>query len=323
MTLPRTHDLDSHWQQWRTTVNTELDRFVPVAEPRTLWESIRYSVTAGGKRLRPFLVIATMEALVQDPRPAIPAACAIELIHTFSLIHDDLPALDNDEFRRGVPSNHSVYGEATAILAGDALQALAFRLLSRDLRASYPASLCLDVVEQLSDTAVNGLACGQAADLAATGKPIGEESLRYIHDHKTGSLIRCAVRVGTVLGSATPQQTHDLDAYAMSLGLAFQIADDVLDAVGSAMELGKTPGKDERDGKATYAKHYGISRAMQSLREEGLRAEQALASWGEEATMLRLLVRHVVRQCQTGLASWKLEEDPVPRGSVRPPDGKS
>jgi geranylgeranyl diphosphate synthase type II len=291
-----TREFESYWRCWRTRVDEELGRLIGSGEPEALYSSMRYSVEAGGKRLRPLLVLATVEALGHDPVPALPAACALELVHTFSLIHDDLPALDDDDMRRGVPTNHVMFGEATAILAGDALHALAFRVLSRDLRDAYPASSCLKAVQCLSDAAVDGLACGQVADLQAAGRATTRESLLYIHERKTGSLFRCAVQVGAILGQASPQEARDLDVFASSLGLAFQIADDILDVTRSEQELGKSPGKDERDGKATYARLYGLVGAHERLQEASLRAAGALASWGSRAAMLRALAAYVASQ---------------------------
>ncbi|MFI5297529.1 MAG: polyprenyl synthetase family protein [Polyangiales bacterium] len=291
-----TRAFESHWHHWRQRVDAELLRLIGAGEPEALWASMKYSVEAGGKRLRPLLVLCTLEALGRDPNPALPAACAIELVHTFSLIHDDLPALDDDSLRRGLPTNHKVFGEATAILAGDALHALAFRVLSKELLDAYPAALCLEAVHCLADAAVHGLACGQVADLRAGGCATTAEEILYIHDHKTGSLFRCAVQLGAILGSASPQQVLDLDRYASSLGLAFQVADDILDVVRSAQELGKSPGKDARDDKATYVRLYGLAGAHARLEEAGQRAADALASWGDEARMLRDLAAYVVQQ---------------------------
>lgn len=290
------HDPESRWRHWRTRVDEALPTLVGRGEPAALWNSMRYSVDAGGKRVRPLLVLSTIEALGRDAEPAIAAACAIELVHTFSLIHDDLPALDDDDLRRGRPSNHKVFGEATAILAGDALHALAFRILSTELLAGYPALSCLRAVRCLADAAVHGLACGQVADLHAGGRPVSAESVQFIHDRKTGSLFRCAVELGAILGEASTQQAADLDAYATHLGLAFQIADDVIDVTGSRESLGKSPGKDARDGKATYVQLHGIAGARERLAEAGARATNALAEWGAEADGLRALVTRVVGQ---------------------------
>jgi len=306
--IPR--PIEDTWQTWRARVDDELRRLIGSGDPDALFESMRYSVEAGGKRLRPLLVIATLEALGRDPVPALPAACAIELVHTFSLIHDDLPALDDDDLRRGRPTNHVVFGEATAILAGDALHALAFRVLSRDLLATYPAPLCLEAVECLSDAAVDGLARGQVADLQAEGRAMSREALLSIHERKTGALFRCAVRLGAILGEASAQQAADLDAFASSLGLAFQIADDVLDVTRSREELGKSPGKDERDGKATYVQHYGLAGARERVDEACQRATVALASWGAPAASLRAFAAYVLEQVAARTSSGRLRSAP-------------
>jgi geranylgeranyl diphosphate synthase, type II len=284
------------WHFWRDRVDRELARLTGSGEPDALWRSMRYSLEAGGKRLRPLLLLSTLEGLDRDAEPALPAACALELMHTFSLIHDDLPALDDDDLRRGVPTNHKVFGEATAILAGDALHALAFRVLSNDLLDAYPPRLCLEAVRCVSDAAVFGLASGQVADIEASGRPATEAMVLYIHARKTGALFRCAVRLGAILGEASPKRCEELDVYASSLGLAYQIADDVLDVTRSEQELGKSPGKDERDGKATYVRLYGLDGARERLVQEARRATEALASWGPGAMMLRSLAEYVVLQ---------------------------
>jgi geranylgeranyl diphosphate synthase type II len=297
---------EATWRTWRTRVDDELGRLIGSGDPDALFASMRYSVEAGGKRLRPLLVIATLEALGRDPVPALPAACAIELVHTFSLIHDDLPALDDDDVRRGRPTNHVVFGEATAILAGDALHALAFRVLSRDLLAAYPAPACLEAVECLSDAAVDGLARGQVADLQAAGRATSREALLSIHELKTGALFRCAVRLGAILGEASAQQAGDLDVFASNLGLAFQIADDILDVTRSQQELGKSPGKDERDDKATYVRLYGLAGARERAEDACQRATAALASWGAPAAMLRSVAAYVLEQIATRRSSGKM-----------------
>ncbi len=310
-------ELESYWVRWRKQVDEELVRLIGAGEPEALYSSMRYSIEAGGKRLRPLLVLATVEVLGHDPVRALPAACALELIHTFSLIHDDLPALDNDVVRRGRPTNHVVFGEATAILAGDALHALAFRVLSRNLLAAYPAELCLQAVDSVSDAAVEGLACGQVADIEASGRATTRESLASIHERKTGSLFRCAVQVGAILGRASPQEARDLDAFATNLGLAFQIADDILDATRSQQDLGKSPGKDERDGKATYVRLYGLCGARDRLEEATHRATSALASWGSQAAMLRTLAEYVLSQVAPRPSSSSRARAAAPAESAR------
>jgi geranylgeranyl diphosphate synthase type II len=293
---PTTREFEAYWRRWRQRVDEELGRLIGAGQPESLYSSMRYSVEAGGKRLRPLLVLASVEALGKDPVPALPAACALEFIHTFSLIHDDLPALDDDQLRRGIATNHVVFGEATAILAGDALHSLAFRILSKDLLSAYSAAQCLEVVQQVSDAAVHGLACGQVADIEASGRATTHEELLFIHERKTGALFRCAVQVGAILCGASLQETRDLEAFASNLGLAFQIADDILDVTRSQQELGKSPGKDERDGKATYVRLFGLSGARERLEEACFRAASAVAPWGDRGAMLRALAAYVLGQ---------------------------
>jgi geranylgeranyl diphosphate synthase type II len=287
-----TFDLYAYWQAWRTAIEEALDRLTPMQQPPVLWESMRYSLQAGGKRIRPLLVIATLEALGQDAQPAMSAACALELIHTQSLIHDDLPAMDNDDLRRGKPTNHKVFGEAQAILAGDAMLAHAFSLLAGPLSAHYPAELCLAVCAELAG-ATTDMVRGQVVDIASEGQAVSAETLSYIHTNKTGALLRAAVRLGAILGRANDAKRQELDRYAAHVGLAFQIADDILDVTKTAEELGKTPGKDAAVGKATYPALYGIDAAREKLDAEIAGALEALASWGEPAEPLRAIARFV------------------------------
>ncbi|MEB3285737.1 MAG: farnesyl diphosphate synthase [Candidatus Sericytochromatia bacterium] len=289
-------DLDTYWDSWRLAIESELDRLTVRRQPETLWDGMRYSLQAGGKRLRPLLTVATLEALGQDPMPALPAACALELIHTQSLIHDDLPAMDDDDLRRGKPTNHKVFGEAQAILAGDAMLAWAFAVIAGPLNKVYPAERCLAVARELAEATVLGMVSGQAVDIASEGQTISAETLAYIHTHKTGALIRAAVRTGAVLSGATVSDSAALDRYADALGLAFQIADDILDVTKTAAELGKTPGKDEAADKATYVKMYGLDVAHQRLQQAGDDAEEALVSFDASALPLRSLARYVVNQ---------------------------
>ena len=291
-----TFDLQAYWRAWREAIETELDRLTPVRYPEVLWDSMRYSLQAGGKRIRPLLTIATLEALGRDPRPALPAACAVELIHTQSLIHDDLPAMDDDDLRRGKPTNHKVYGEAQAILAGDAMLAYAFYLLAAFLEDRYPPKACLEAVRELSEATVMGMVSGQVVDMASENQPVTPEQLSYIHRHKTGALIRSSIRLGAILAGASRDRARQLDLYAEQLGLAFQIADDIQDVTRTAEELGKTPGKDQAAGKATYVSLYGLETAREKLHGAIAAAEDALESWGDEAEALRQIARYVAEQ---------------------------
>lgn len=289
-------DLSAYWETWRGAIEVELDRLTAMRAPEILWNSMRYSLQAGGKRVRPLLTVATLDALGENPRPALPAACALELIHTQSLIHDDLPAMDDDDLRRGKPTNHKVFGEAQAILAGDAMLAWAFAVAAGPLAQSYPAERCLAVVRELAEATVIGMVSGQVVDIASEGQTITPETLAYIHTHKTGALIRAAVRTGALLAGASAPVSAALDRYADAVGLAFQIADDILDGTRTAEELGKTPGKDEAADKATYVKLYGVSAARQRLLGAGAEAQASLAEFGRSADALRAIAHYVVAQ---------------------------
>ena len=231
-----------------------------------LAEAMRYSVGAGGKRLRPALAMAACQAVGGSDEAALPFACALELIHTYSLIHDDLPAMDDDDLRRGRPTSHKVFGEALAILAGDALHTLAFDLLLRHTEDEVLAArLALELAEA---SGFDGMVGGQVEDLAAEGGTPESERLRHIHVGKTAALIRAAVRGGARAGGATDQQIEALGRYGLALGLAFQITDDILDETSTAEVLGKTPGKDRREGKMTYVALEGLAGAQQRADSE-------------------------------------------------------
>jgi geranylgeranyl diphosphate synthase type II len=289
-------DLGAYMKQRTDAVDAALEHLLPAEtlRPETLHKAMRYSVFAGGKRLRPVLVIAGAEAVGGTAEQVMPTACAMELIHTYSLVHDDLPAMDNDDFRRGAPTNHKVFGEAMAILAGDALLTLAFRLVADN--AAQSAALG-DVVTEIADAAGHrGMVAGQVADLEAEGRSVGAEVVDYIHAHKTGALIRASLRVGAMLCGADAAQLRALSVAGADLGLAFQIVDDVLDVVASSQELGKTAGKDQAQQKATYPAIHGIeasrARAAFLIRD----AEEALRPLGPRAEPIRALGRFIVER---------------------------
>ena len=290
-----TFDLAAYWQAWRAAIDRELERLLPPRRPEALREAMQYSLAAGGKRVRPLLALATIESLGHDARPALPAACAIELVHTQSLIHDDLPAMDNDDLRRGKPTNHKVFGEARAILAGDALLAHAFAVLGAELTGHFPPDACLAAVHELADATV-AMVGGQVVDIQSEGQPGTPEALEFIHRHKTGALMRASVRLGAILGGATREQAEALDTYADALGLAFQIADDILDVTRTAEELGKTPGKDLSAGKLTFVALYGLEEARARLKTATAAALDPLAAWGPSAEPLRAIARYVAAQ---------------------------
>jgi geranylgeranyl diphosphate synthase type II len=290
-------DLDGYMKERLAAVDAALDVFLPpeTQRPETLHKAMRYSVFAGGKRLRPILVMAGAEAVGGSAEQVMPTACAMELIHTYSLVHDDLPAMDNDDFRRGVPTNHKVFGEATAILAGDALLTLAFRLVADNLRQTNPSAL--EIVVDIADAAGHGgMVAGQVADLEAEGRQVGAETVDYIHTHKTGALIRTSLRVGARLCGATAEQVRALSVAGAGLGLAFQIVDDILDVVASSEELGKTAGKDQIQQKATYPAIHGIEVSRARARDLIHEADAALAALGPRAEPIRALGRFILER---------------------------
>lgn len=277
----------------------------PPACPASVARAMLYSLTAGGKRLRPVLCLASAEAVGGDPAQAMPAACALEFIHTYSLIHDDLPAMDNDTMRRGRPTLHVVAGEGMAILAGDALLTEAFALLAREPVTTDPAIVArkvrvIGVVAGAAGAA--GMVGGQALDLAASepehaGTPAFEaDALRAMHAKKTGALIRAAASAGAIMGGADDTVIARVDAAAAELGLAFQIVDDVLDVEGAAATLGKTPGKDATAGKPTYAALYGIDEARRMAAACIDRADALLAEAGIGHSRLSEIGRWIVNR---------------------------
>ena len=244
----------------RGVIDAELDKLIPPesTEPQRLHAAIRWSVFAGGKRFRPALLLAAGRTFGAHTDQLIRTACAIEMIHTYSLIHDDLPSMDDDDLRRGRATCHVKFGEATAILAGDALQTLAFQTIAEDgnLDASLPVKLIVEIARAAGTPA--GMVAGQALDLEAELREVTSEQLQGIHQHKTGALIRAAARCGAMIAGANEEELQAISEYGINLGLLFQITDDLLDVTATAEELGKTPGKDARSKKATYPAIYGM-----------------------------------------------------------------
>ena len=244
----------------RGVIDAELDKFIPQesAEPRRLHAAIRWSVFAGGKRFRPALLLAVGQTFGAQTETLIRAACAIEMIHAYSLIHDDLPSMDNDDLRRGRATCHVKFGEATAILAGDALQTLAFQTIAEDEGLS--SELRVQLIAELARAAgtPEGMVAGQALDLDAESREVTGDEVGRIHSHKTGALIYTAARAGALIAGANKDEVDAITDYGINLGLLFQITDDLLDVTATAEELGKTPGKDARSKKATYPSVYGV-----------------------------------------------------------------
>lgn len=290
-------DILRYLEHKREEVDRFLDQVIPDVKtpPTTLHESIRYSLFAGGKRIRPILAVASAEAVRTPPQAILPVASSLELIHTYSLIHDDLPAMDNDDYRRGKLTNHKVYGEAMAILAGDALLTLAFELCSRqDLMDGLVPARQVQLIYELATGAGNlGMVGGQVLDIQAENKDIDLAMLQNIHRHKTGMLIRAAVRMGAIAAAATATQLEHLTAYAEDVGLAFQIADDVLNVTGTREELGKNANTDAQRGKKTYPTFYGVEGARALADQCVNRALSRLEAFDTKADPLRELARYI------------------------------
>jgi geranylgeranyl diphosphate synthase type II len=292
-------DLKKYLKERCRLVDEALEQFLPPADelPDSLHKSMRYSVFAGGKRVRPILLLAACEAVGGEIGPAMPAACAMEMIHTYSLIHDDLPAMDNDDFRRGNPTNHKVFGEAIAILAGDALLTEAFILLSDPGQCGKTGSTrLLPVIHEIARSAgSHGMVGGQVVDMESEGKPdVDLAIVQYIHTHKTGALLKASVKAGALLGGADDAGLAAMTRYGEAVGLAFQIADDILDIEGTTEEIGKDAGSDEARGKATYPAVMGIAEAKRRAGELVGMALDALSGFDEKADPLREIARYIV-----------------------------
>jgi geranylgeranyl diphosphate synthase type II len=279
------------------SVNAALDRFLPKTRvrPATLHRAMRYSLFAGGKRLRPAAALAAAAACGGAREAVLPMACAVECVHTYSLIHDDLPAMDDDDFRRGRPTNHKVFGEGVAILAGDALLTLAFEILAQCRGSSrYPAAtLVFELARAAGSLQLVG---GQVADLEAEGQTVSAGQLRYIHERKTSALLACSVRLGGMSANCTPRQLDALSDFGYHVGLAFQVIDDILDVTQTTAQLGKTAGKDTTAQKATYPAILGLDRSRVVAERLTRRAFAALDGLGPNAAPLAALAEHLLRR---------------------------
>jgi farnesyl diphosphate synthase len=286
----------SDFSRWRERTEATLDRLLPASQtsPHHLHAAMRHGVLNGGKRMRPLLVYATGVALGANEAALDEAAAAIELIHCYSLVHDDLPAMDDDALRRGQPTVHIAFDEATAILAGDALQTLAFAALTQ---ASQPAECRVAMLAELAQASgISGMCGGQALDLDATGKKISLAELQRLHAMKTGALLRCAVRLGALSANADTATQHALDRYADALGLAFQIKDDLLDIESDSATLGKTAGKDLLQDKATFPALLGVEASQQRLQALATQMHDALANLACDTHALAALAEQVIQR---------------------------
>lgn len=292
-------DLAGYLSQRRQLVERALESILPSADtyPPKIHEAMRYSLFAGGKRLRPILVLAAGEAVNCPPERLLPAACAVELLHTYSLIHDDLPAMDDDDYRRGRLTCHKVYGEALAILAGDALLTAAFGVMASQVEAGSSPEATLAAVRELAWAAGSqGLIGGQVVDLISEGAPPRAETVEYIHRHKTGCLIRASVRIGGLLGGATEEQLAKLTQYGEDIGLAFQIVDDLLDIEGEFYNTGKVGGSDTKKQKMTYPGCFGVEESRRRARQLAQRAARTAKELGDNAWPLEALAHYIVER---------------------------
>ena len=280
----------------RRRIDEFLERLLPPEseEPSTIHKAMRHSVFAGGKRLRPVLVLASGESLAGDPEVLLHLGAGIEMMHTYSLIHDDLPALDNDDLRRGVPTCHKVFGEAMAILAGDSLMTRCYQVLADLPKISDSARVWIIREIAAATGSVNGMIGGQVVDLESEGKAVSPKVLEYIHDSKTGALLKACVRCGAVAAGSEERELRALTGFGTKIGLAFQIVDDILDVTSSSEVLGKTAGKDAKAKKATYPALYGLEASRQKAHELVTSALEDIRHFGSHADALRNLARFVV-----------------------------
>ena len=290
-------DLSRYLDARSVAVNRALDKFLPkeMTKPATIHKAMRYSIFAGGKRMRPALVLAAAEACGGSIADALPLACAVECIHTYSLIHDDLPAMDNDDFRRGKPTNHKVFGEGIAVLAGDALLTQAFEIAVQ--AKGWPRYSHRQIVLELAQASGSlQLIAGQVADLEGEGKKITAAELKYIHERKTSALLCCSARFGGMSANCTPAQLKALTDFGYNVGLAFQIIDDILDITQTSEQLGKTAGKDTAVQKATYPSIVGLEKSRKIAQELTAKAFGALKIFRGRAVALEALAEFLLKR---------------------------
>jgi geranylgeranyl diphosphate synthase, type II len=288
-------DLETYLKERRLQVEAALDQALALRYPETLYESMRYSLLAGGKRLRPILCLATCELAGGSLAMAMPTACALEMIHTMSLIHDDLPSMDNDDYRRGRLTNHKVYGDDVAILAGDALLTYAFEHVATQTQGAAPERVLRVVAGLGKAVGGEGLVGGQVVDLASEGNPnVTLETLNYIHNHKTAALLEVSVTSGAILAGADEEAIESLRQYAQRIGLAFQIVDDILDITSTPETLGKSVGKDITAQKVTYPSLWGIEESRRQANQLIEAAKESLAGFGELNRPLLAIADYIV-----------------------------
>ena len=290
-------NLKNYLKSRQKKIDRSLDRYLPKenASPPTIHKAMRYSLFAGGKRLRPILCLAAAEACGGKIDNALPLACAMECIHTYSLVHDDLPSMDNDDFRRGRPTCHKVFGEGIAVLAGDALLTIAFEIVSRvEFSPRYNMSILLREIAVAAGS--RKLIAGQVADLEAEGRKIDMAGLRYIHENKTAAILTTSVRLGAMSAGAKPKQLDAITKFGRALGLAFQIIDDILDVTQTAEKLGKSAGKDIAAKKATYPAVIGLEKSRTEAKRLTRQAHNALSIFDEKAEPLHALANYLLER---------------------------
>lgn len=295
--------MDRTFDEYKALIDEHLMDFIPNIDNKSisLYESMKYSLTAGGKRVRPVLLLAACEFAGGNVMEAVPYACAVEYIHTYSLIHDDLPAMDNDDLRRGLPTNHKVYGEALAILAGDGLLNCAFEAITKDMLLYLDSPDKIKKRIKAANEIAKGAGCrgmiaGQVSDMEAENAPASNELLEYIHLNKTGALFTASIKAGLYLGNGTPEMLSDFTKYGENLGLAFQIADDILDVVGTTEELGKEAGSDEKQHKNTYISINGLEAAQKRLEELTSNALSSIEYYYDNAEFFNNLVMDLAKR---------------------------
>jgi geranylgeranyl diphosphate synthase, type II len=287
-------DLSTYLVEQKKAIEIALDAALPVIYPEKIYEAMRYSLLAGGKRLRPILCIASCEMAGGTAQMAMPTACALEMIHTMSLIHDDLPAMDNDDYRRGKLTNHKVYGEDIAILAGDGLLTYAFEFIATKTQNVPPQQVLQTIAHLAHAVGAAGLVGGQVVDLESEGKTdVSLETLNYIHAHKTGALLEACVVCGAILAGTASADLQRLSRFAKNIGLAFQIIDDILDITATQEELGKTAGKDVKSGKVTYPSLWGIEESRRQAKQLVADAKAQLAAFGNKALPLLSIADYI------------------------------
>lgn len=291
-------DLREELESKKQFIDNELDKIIPGegSYPEILFKSMRYSVFAGGKRLRPVMLLAACEMFGGDIEKASPFACAIEMIHTYSLIHDDLPALDNDNFRRGRLTNHKAFGENIAILAGDALLSYAFEVMANAVVKNGDASSAKAMQAVAFAAGINGMVSGQTVDVISEGKSLEKTELDFIHLNKTAAMIVGAVKAGAYIGGADEKSIDILEKAAIKLGLAFQIQDDILDVTGSFEELGKTVHSDEKNDKMTYVTLFGVEKSIEIVEKLSNEAVEFFESFGEKGRFFAELTKHLINR---------------------------